>query len=117
MRRKPTPTAERSRIRDGALGSDASIGNNGAFVFHTPWGELHAIVADGDGWDHVSVTAAASPPVWGAMVFVRNVFFKDEEWPIQYGPGPVDNINEHPFCLHWWRPQGVEIPRPPTYMV
>jgi hypothetical protein len=29
----------------------------------------------------------------------------------------AEHINLHPNCLHLWRPQDVEIPRPPAYMV
>lgn len=43
------------RIRTGPMGSDDSIGNNGAFMINGPIGTFYIIASDGSGWEHVSV--------------------------------------------------------------
>ncbi len=40
------------RVTTGPLSSDSSYGNNGAFDF----GQIHVVISDGKGWDHVSVS-------------------------------------------------------------
>jgi hypothetical protein len=77
-----------------------------------------AIVASaGEGWDHVSVSRANRPPNWREMDYVRRLFFRDEETVMQLHVPVTEHINRHPNCLHLWRPQNIEIPRPPAWMV
>lgn len=76
------------------------------------------IVASSDlGWDHVSVSRTNRCPNWPEMEHVKHLFFKDEETAMQLHVPPTDHINCHPNCLHLWRPQQAEIPRPPAIMV
>lgn len=35
----------------------------------------------------------------------------------QYHPPKSAYVNNHPNCLHLWRPIGIEMPRPPSIMV
>ena len=51
------------------------------------------------------------------MEQVKRLFFRDDETAMQLHVQPADHINCHPHCLHLWRPHGVEIPRPPAFMV
>jgi hypothetical protein len=44
-------------------------------------------------------------PNWTEMEHVKRMFFGDNETAM------------HPWCLHLWRPQQAEIPRPPGIMV
>lgn len=71
----------------------------------------------GGGWDHVSVSWHRRCPTWEEMVHVKNAFFKPDEWAIQYNPPQGENISQVDTCLHLWRPQAEELPRPPYWMV
>ena len=120
-----------------ALESNDSHGNNGAFVLRSPvspdW-DLFVIASDGGGWDHVSAQArkvlsadghvaaidmSGRVPTWDEMCFLKNTFWDPEDAVVQYHPPVSEYVNRHKFTLHLWRPTspGVEIPRPPTYMV
>lgn len=78
---------------------------------------MRVIASAGDGWDHVSVSRQTRCPNWQEMEHVKRLFFRDDETAMQLHVPPSDHINNHPFCLHLWRPQNVEIPRPPSFMV
>jgi len=69
------------------------------------------------GWDHVSVSLRNRCPKWSEMEYVKRAFFEDHETAMQLHVPPTDHISCHPYCLHLWRPHGVEIPRPPAIMV
>jgi hypothetical protein len=91
----------------------------GAFKLPSPIdGQLLTVVASsGDGWDHVSVSRSHRCPNWPEMEYVKRLFFKDDETAMQLHVRVTDHINMHPHCLHMWRPQDSEIPRPPGWMV
>jgi hypothetical protein len=78
---------------------------------------LHVVVSWGDGWEHVSVSLHHRCPTWDEMVFVKSLFWSDDECVIQYHPPKSEYVNCHPYCLHLWKPIDVAIPMPPTYMV
>lgn len=78
---------------------------------------LKVIASAGEGWDHVSVSRENRTPTWGEMEQIRRLFFKDDETAMQLHVPPTDHINQHPYCLHMWRPHDQEIPRPPAIMV
>lgn len=78
---------------------------------------LRVVASDGLGWDHVSVSLPTRTPTWAEMELVRKLFFRDDEVVLQFGVPLSNHINIHNFCLHWWRPQGVEIQLPPKEMV
>lgn len=71
----------------------------------------------GGGWDHVSVSFPNRCPTWDEMSKAKEIFFKPEECCIEYHPAEEDYVNIHPYCLHIWRPQGTEIPKPPKIFV
>lgn len=71
----------------------------------------------GGGWDHVSISFNNRCPTWDEMCVVKDMFFDAEETVVQYHPANSDYINMHPNCLHLWKPQKVEIPKPPTWMI
>jgi hypothetical protein len=91
----------------------------GAFRLPSPIdGQALTILASsGDGWDHVSVSRSSRCPNWPEMEFVRRRFFRDDETVMQLHVPVSEHINAHPNCLHLWRPQQLEIPRPPGWMV
>jgi hypothetical protein len=89
----------------------------GVFEVPTVDGRLRVIASSGEEWDHVSVSLPNRCPDWQEMEGVKRLFFKDDETAMQLHVPPADHINHHPFCLHLWRPHGVEIPRPPAWMI
>ena len=110
---------DRFRITSGRLASDASIGNNGAFMlrgslFKRP---LWVIASDGGGWEHVSVSLSDRTPTWEEMAAVKSLFWDPEDCVIQYHPPVSAYVNHHPHCLHLWRPVGITLPQPPAWMV
>jgi hypothetical protein len=94
-------------------------GTCGAFRLPSPIdGQPLAIIASsGDGWDHVSVSRTNRCPNWPEMEFVKRRFFQDDETVMQLHVPIAAHINAHPNCLHLWRPQTLQIPRPPGWMV
>lgn len=107
------------RVRTGSMASDESCGRNGAFIF--PNG-LRAVCSDGGlqgepPWEHVSVSWPDRCPTWPEMHSLKCLFWADDECVVQYHPPQDDYVNCHPFCLHLWRPIGVELPRPPAELV
>ena len=117
MRMTPNHEANRHRMKDGLQGTNNSYGNNGAFVFRLKGAELRVIVSDGLGWDHVSVSLSDRCPTWEEMCHIKKVFFQGNEWVLQYHPAQDANVNCHEHCLHLWRPQAVDFPKPPAWMV
>jgi len=92
-------------------------GENGVFVFNSPWGPVRCIAASGDGWDHVSVSHPDKIPNWEIMCRVKAMFFGGSRTAMQLHPPEVDYVNCHQFVLHLWAPLEGEIPRPPNWMV
>jgi len=78
---------------------------------------LRVIASSGGGWDHVSVSRRNRCPNWPEMSHVKNLFFRPDETVMQLHVPASDHVNDHEFCLHLWRPQDAEIPRPPKWMV
>lgn len=121
MKNKPSVFLEQRRITaSDRLRSDASMGNNGAFELINGKGvALLCIAADKLGWEHVSVTVLGQKrtPTWEEMNFVKEMFWNPSETVIQLHPPRDQWVNQHDYCLHLWKPVGVEIPLPPTYMV
>ena len=75
------------------------------------------IAANGGGWDHVSVSHKKRCPTWEEMCVIKEIFFFPEECCCEYHPAESDYVNVHPFCLHIWKPQDVELPTPPKLFV
>lgn len=110
---------EKYRVKEaGIWTSDESYGNNGAFIIPGPCGsDLRCIVSDGAGWEHVSVSTQKRCPNWKEMCMIKEIFWDDEDVVIQYHPKKSEYINNHPYCLHLWRPIGVELPTPHKNLV
>lgn len=91
----------------------------GAFSVLSPIdkAELLIMASSDYGWEHVSVSRRNRCPNWTEMSFIKDLFFKDEETVLQFHVPATDHINDHPNCLHLWRPTHQEIPRPPSWMV
>lgn len=101
------------------LGPPLPDGTGGAYRVPCPatGTTLTVIASTGMGWDHVSVSLPNRTPNWTEMERVKRLFFRDDETAMQLHVPPADHIDCHPYCLHLWRPLGVEIPRPPAILV
>lgn len=100
------------------FGGPGDVGN-GAFWIPSPIdGKAMRVIASTDlGWDHVSVSRTNRPPNWTEMQYVARLFFGAGETAMQLHVPEEDHVNIHPHCLHLWRPQDYDIPRPPAWMV
>lgn len=69
-------------------------------------------------WEHVSVSTPVRCPTWEEMCFVKSLFWLPHECVVQFHPPEAEYVNQHPYCLHLWRPlEPLRIPRPPTIAV
>lgn len=98
---------------DGYLGDS----HNGAFKIYYKGIDYMVIASDGAGWEHVSVSSKNRIPSWEVMCKIKELFFEDEEVVIQYHPKKSEYINNHPNCLHLWKPINQNIPNPPSFLV
>lgn len=118
---KDLHTLDRYRVDERRLFGAAGDGGNGAFKVFINGRSFFVIASNGAGWEHVSVSPhnrkQGSCPTWDEMCAIKDMFFEPEETVIQYHPPKSDYVNNHPYCLHLWRPIGQEIPRPPSIMV
>ncbi len=80
---------------------------------------LLVIATTGEGWEHVSVSVPGTQrcPTWEEMDFVKDFFWTDSETVMQLHVPRADQVNDHPYCLHLWRPLGDTIPVPPPELV
>ena len=124
VRKSPTKKIEQYRVTTGPLASDATFGANGLFQIPYEGAILNVIASDGlewmmpgPAWEHVSVSLQARCPTWREMCFVKNLFWCDDETVVQLHVPKADHVNCHEYCLHLWKPIGVEIPRPPAICV
>jgi hypothetical protein len=99
----------------GGIGDDTC----GMFIVPSPIDRkpMVVIASAAAGWDHVSVSRRERCPNWIEMSRVKDLFFNDEEIAMQLHVAKENHINDHPFCLHLWRPMNTEIPLPPAFMV
>jgi len=109
----------KNRVKTGRFGSDNSYGNNGMFLFRQKKNkpDLTVIASDQLYWEHVSVSTPNRTPTWEEMCMLKDKFWGKDDCVVQYHPPESEYINNHPFCLHMWRPIGVDIPMPPSIMV
>jgi hypothetical protein len=68
-------------------------------------------------WEHVSVSTVQRCPTWEEMVYVKDLFWGPEETVIQLHPPKSEYVNNHPNCLHLWKPVGIALPMPPSTTV
>jgi len=111
---------EKFRLKTGDYKTRKNDGNNGAFFVYSlknPKMVFKIIASDGMGWEHVSVSLPSRTPIWDEMCFIKNIFWDDEDAVIQFHPPKNDYINNHPFCLHLWRPTETKIKLPDSILV
>ena len=93
------------------------FGNLQNFALVIPNRGLKIIGSSGEGWDHVSVSREDRTPTWEEMEWVKRELFDARDCVMQLHVPVAEHKNHHPHCLHMWRPQQAEIPRPPAFMV
>ncbi|KLU61862.1 hypothetical protein CEB3_c17800 [Peptococcaceae bacterium CEB3] len=71
----------------------------------------------GGGWDHVSISNEKSSCTWHEMALIKGIFFREDEYAVQYHPPKAQYANMRPYVLHLWRPQNEKLPVPPIEMV
>jgi hypothetical protein len=112
---------EQFRIRNGAFGTEP--GEDGAFYIPGPVGRTLRVMASRGSaglnipWEHVSVSTDRNCPSWREMCFIKKLFWDAEETVMQLHPPESEWINNHPHCLHLWRPTEQAIPLPPGILV
>jgi hypothetical protein len=106
------------RIRTGMMGSEDRIGNAGAFAIKLKHGQaVFVIASDGMGWEHVSVSRRDRCPTWDEMCQVKAMFWDADDCVVQFHPARSEYVNNHPYCLHMWRPVRAEMPIPHSLLV
>lgn len=78
---------------------------------------LHFIFSRGLEWEHLSVSTPVKTPTWEQMCKMKEIFWGDDEVCMELHPKKEDYVNMHPYCLHIWKPIGIEIPTPPSILV
>ena len=109
---------EKYRVTNGLFKTNKGC-EFGAFFVNFRSCTLKVIVDNGEqtSWEHVSVSLKDRCPSWMEMEFIKNMFWDKEDTVIQYHPAASEKVNNHPYCLHLWRPIGKEIPVPPAYLI
>lgn len=113
------------RVRNGLLRTTDADGNCGLFFVPSRPGKapLKVIASDdaaeagGMAWEHVSVSLPDRCPTWEEMCKIKSLFWDDEDAVAQFHPPRSEWVNNHSYCLHMWRPVGVQMPMPPSIMV
>lgn len=65
---------------------------------------LNFIMSWGCGFEHCSVSMPTRCPSWEQMCSIKELFWKDEECCMELHPPKSNYVNNHPYCLHIWRP-------------
>jgi hypothetical protein len=127
MRPTVPDVAEKGRRRGGMFATRHGD-RCGAFTLKATTGAyLRVIVSDGSDWqeaglpgpafEHVSVSLPDRCPTWEEMCWVKGLFWGPEELVVQYHPPESEYVNNVRFCLHLWKPVGVDVPSPPAVCV
>ena len=101
------------------MGWDHKEGDGyGWFMIPSPKdNKMIAIQASDGDWEHVSASLRNRCPTWEEMCYIKNLFWDEDECVVQYHPPKSDYVNMAKYCLHLWKPNGVELPRPPKNYV
>jgi len=85
----------------------------GMFDFFINGNWYFAIASVGEGWQHVSVSGHKGlMPTWDIMEIIKNKFFNDDEFVVEYHPKKEEYVNNVENCLHIWSPLERELPYP-----
>lgn len=108
---------EKERLIQGKIGDSG----NGYFKVFVNGRSFFCVASNGGGWEHVSVspcnTKRKKCPTWEEMCEIKDLFFEPYECVVQYHPPKSEYVNNHPYCLHLWRPISGKILVPPKEFV
>lgn len=112
--KKAEEIIQNSRFELVRIGKDGGEG----FIYMPTW-KGTVVFSNGLGWDHVSVRPLQKRivPSWDDMCRLKEIFFEDDEWVVQYHPAKSEYVNNASNCLHLWRPQEQQLPTPPDILV
>ena len=84
--------------------------DGGVFWIKIGTSEFCIVASFGDGWDHISASIYNKDrcPKWSEMCEIKDILFNENETVVQY----YQAKNDH-YWMHIWRPQNVELPKPP----
>ena len=110
---------EKFRLKTGFFQSNKGDQFGAFFIPYKPGKTpLKVICAPSDEeWQHVSVSLPNRCPTWSEMNMIKDLFWNEDECVVQYHPPKEDYVNNCTNCLHLWRWQGGEFPRPPKHLV
>lgn len=120
---KDLHTLDRFRLKEDErfiYGRNGDSGN-GCFKVYVNGRSFKCIASNSGGWDHVSVSPWSDKrkccPTWDEMCAIKDLFFGQDERVVQYHPPKSEYVNNHPYCLHLWRPITADMPFPPSIFV
>ncbi len=130
MRHTYPDLVEKGRVVAGFFASGRGD-RCGAFVLRRAGVYVQVIASDGadwpgalPAWEHVSVSVYPDGlgrghrvPTWDEMAWAKDLFWGPDECVVQFHVPAADHVNNHPSCLHLWRPVGADLPRPPAWAV
>lgn len=96
---------------------DGKDGFGGTFYDKKSRCNLNFIMSWGAGFEHCSVSMPTRCPSWEQMCAIKDAFWNDDEVCMQLHPAKKDYVNNHPYCLHIWKPINEKIPLPQTILV
>lgn len=115
------------RVRTGPMASTDRMGMQGAFMIPCGRETLGVVSSDGSdweaerlplpAWEHVYVSLPSRTPTWGEMCYIKSLFFHPDDCVVEFHPPREQYVNCHCFCLHMWKPIGIEMPMPPSICV
>lgn len=91
--------------------------HNGFFVLKIKGEKYRIMASNGCNWEHVSISHDHKIPSWTVMCMVKDMFFEEHECVVQYHPPKSEYINNHPRCLHLWKPLEEDMPVPPSILI
>lgn len=123
MRPRPLERAEVGRVTDGYYASEpGELYGFFQFKLDAKGPRFTVICSAGDEaigvpWEHVSVSTPRRCPTWEEMCKIKDLFWRPDEWVVQFHPPESANVSNHAYCLHMWRPVHAEMPLPPSIAV
>ncbi len=124
MKPEPIEEIDKFRIVHPTLGASPRGASYGAFRIVMRACVLQVVSSGNNtdnpaaqGWEHVSVSTGSRCPTWEEMMFVKNLFWKEDETVVQFHPKKSEYVNKMPFCLHMWRREHPEYELPPQLFV